>query len=240
MELTARNRCLLIGAAIVGGALLIVVLVFATADRTSESADDHDTATGDDGTGGPDGGTATEEPVSASVADSFGRPNADELGATDTGQPWSVVSGEWGIREGQVVVLGPEDPTPKLAVVNTKSAEGTVEVTLSQVVAGAGLVFRYKGPRNFWSLTAAPGSATWQVRQVVDGEPVLAESVGLASVDNGTRAGVLLDGDTATVYINGTAVAELVGIASDATQAGLIASGVEAPAARWDNFQVSE
>ncbi len=128
-------------------------------------------------TGGPDDGTAALEPVSASVADTFGRPDANEPGATDTGQLWSVVSAEWGIREGRAVVLGPEDPSPKLAVVNTKSAEGRVEVKLS---------------------------------------------------------------DVETVLINGSAVAELVGLASDDTQAGLVASGLEANAPYSANFQAFE
>ena len=103
------------------------------------------------------------------VIDTFDRPDSpNDLGVTGTGQPWESVSGTWGVGDDRALSGGGSGDEPLLAVVPEGTGDGLTEVTMIAVEEGAGLVFRYQDPENYWSVTANPGPMLlWAVIIVV-------------------------------------------------------------------------
>lgn len=216
---------------VAGGVVVVLVVLVAVVAAVVLIGDD------DGGGGGGDGPAAR-----ASIVDTFDRADApNELGATDSGQPWTAESGVWGIRDGEAVLVEPNpDGLRSIAVVDTGSSNGTVSATAGTMTAGWGLVFRYQGPFNYWYITASPDFATYNLARVVDGEVQPLGGVGLAGVDDGSVVQVRLDGATIEISINGNPVKAITDTTlMGATKAGLVAAGQSAAQATWASFEAA-
>lgn len=173
------------------------------------------------------------------VIDTFTRPDSEELGASDTGHPWVIASGRWGLEGGQALVAEPEEGVNR-AVVDVGSGDMTAAVTISRMVPGAGLVFRYGGPLDHWSVRSVPDVATWQVVKVVGGKGEVVGNLGLAPIADGTTIAVDVRGSQINIRVNGKAFGSFDdGDLSQATSVGLTAVEASAADVRFDHFQAS-
>ena len=171
----------------------------------------------------------------AEVVDEFERANGPGL-RPDKKARWTTTAGVWRIQNKAAAVTPPKGRRA-MAVVGTEGADGTVQVAMSQVANGAGIVFRYKDALNYWSFTAAPAFATWSIERVTDGKPANIGNTGLSPVKPGTVATVRLKGDVMQFLINGRQMKEIKDPAfQEATRVGLIARSPAAARARWDRF----
>ena len=236
---------------VAGGVLLaaLLVLVFirivtvwtdspGTSNSTAEPEANAEQATTD-----ADSGTPAEVIEVVGTLDSFERPNdAQSLGSIPNGPTWFADAGTWGIANGQAYASGPVDGRNH-AVVDLGEQDGAVRVQLSRAVFGAGLVFRYRSPFDYWAVVAVPSYATWAIVHVVDGEEQVVDNTGLSPIADGTVVAVRMEGATVDVALDGR-VAATVDVAdpSDATRVGLTAQaipGIDAAAARFDDFAVA-
>jgi hypothetical protein len=182
-------------------------------------------------------GFANLDPV---TIDTFDRPDSPEsLGTAGTEQPWNVVSGTWGIEDATAVNGGgASDGQPSIATVAGARGGGLTEVLMSVVEPGAGLVFRYQDPDNYWSVTANPSIGSWTVTRVIDGE---AEPQGdlVGATADGTTISVTQDGSTLRFLLEGSEQLSLTdGALQDRLQGGLIAPADTDGSARFDRFLV--
>lgn len=150
---------------------------------------------------------------------------------------WTTSAGGWRVEGGMVAVEPRGGRRGDVAVTPLGITEGLIQVTMPEVVGGAGLVFRHEGAVDHWTVVAVPEYATWNLVKVVDDLATTVGNTGLTPIDPYTTVGVLLDGDRITVLVNGrpslTVVdADLAG----ASGAGMIASGPDSARARWDDF----
>jgi hypothetical protein len=170
------------------------------------------------------------------VVDTFPEDEGTPLEVTDSGHPWFVVSGEWTVRDAAASVAPPEGMGAAVIVVDPRQDHGTFTVTLSRVTSGAGVVFRYAGPRNFWYVSAAPQAATWRVVRVVDGEETEVETLGVVPVGDGTTIGVVLEEGKVTIVVNGEPRSTIEdNLFSSEARVGLIAKGGGGSEARWSH-----
>ena len=175
--------------------------------------------------------------ITAVVVDSFDRDDG-ALGQADTGGEWESVEGRWRIDGGRASVEGSDDDRPRIAVIAGNTTSELTEVTLMTSEDGAGLVFRYRNPRNFWSVTADEDGASWTVTKVIDGQIALTETVPAPSGDGSTiavsqrpaRLLFLVEG-VIKHQINDTGL-------SEESTSGLIALPGTGDDARWDRFFV--
>lgn len=216
------------------------------------------TAPDDDDSGEATGGGGTEEDglpfpsgdqnrtgywgfagLEPTVIDTFDRSDApNDLGETGTGQPWEAVSGTWGIEEDRAVTGGGSEQAPNMAVVADGTGDGLTEVTMMVVEEGAGLVFRYLDPDNYWAVTANPGVGSWSLTRVIDGQ---AEVVGEAAgpTNDGVTVSVTQDGSIVRLLLEGDEYLSVTDAAlGEQLQGGIIASPSTTGEARWDRFLV--
>jgi hypothetical protein len=172
--------------------------------------------------------------------DDFDRPDGSVLGTSDSGQAWNLVAGEWGIDEGGATVATGA-PAANVATLDLTSGNHQASVRVNRVVNGAGLVFRFKGPRNFWAAQVATGAGTWNLVRVSDGEATTVENLGLQPIADGTVIGVKARGDRIEVTVDGTAAAVVRDDSHlDAIGVGLLVpSGEPATAVRFDDFDAA-
>lgn len=158
----------------------------------------------------------------ADSLDTFDRPDDPaRLGAVPGGADWEAAVGTWGVLAGQAYLVN-SVAGRNLAVVDAGSANGTYQVAIPTVADGAGLVFRYRDPANYWAFVAVPGYATWAAIKVVDGQEESAANTGLSAVADGSTLGVRLDGDTIDLMVDSQVVTTITdGELSDATRVGL-------------------
>jgi hypothetical protein len=215
---------------IVGVGLVIAVLAAGVAAGFL-LAPDRDESSGSGG-----GAKRPLEPPAAGVFDSFAR-SSGQLGTADSGQSWEEVAGDWTVDGSAVAVTTPSDSGPSLAVVNLQASDGVVQVTMPEPARASGIVFRYENPFNHWAITAAPGSATWVISKVENGEFETVDTLGTAPVDANTTLTVDFDGGWISVYVDGLERTTLRDDFLDgARRAGLVARGPDAASARWTNF----
>jgi len=194
---------------------------------------------------GPGGGAQPNhegEVLSVSgTADPFDRPDdPSSLGAVPEGPPWRAEAGTWGVVAGQAAVTTPAQGH-SLAVVPLGGGDGTVQVRLAKVVNGAGIVFRYQDPLNYWAVVAVPYYATWAVSKTVGGHTSGMGSTGLSAVQDGTTVAVRLVGGTIDVAVEGQ-VRRTVADADlrRAPSVGMVApAGTGASDARFDDFHLA-
>lgn len=161
-------------------------------------------------------------------------------------RPWVEAAGSWGVVDDQlrVVELAPEQGR-NLLLADLGWLDGEITAVFAEPVAGAGLVFRARGPDDFWLLVPAPSFSTWAVQHVVDDEAVFSQELGLRTVAPGTRAALSLAGGTVRVTIADGEPTIIglgdVGGSTDgqpaATGAGLTVAGFGSEASRWSSFE---
>lgn len=172
------------------------------------------------------------------VADTFDRDDRDQLGSTEAGETWEELQGTWGISQRQAEVDGSGQAPPSIAVLPGAEGAGLVEVTMPVVEGGAGLVFRYAGPANYWSIVADPTSGTWSVFKTIEGETDLVSDI-TASTDDGVTVSTIQQDQGLRILIDGEDVLLIEDRAlGEALRGGLIASPDGEGAARWDRFLV--
>lgn len=174
-------------------------------------------------------------------ADSFSRrDNQTTLGASSNGQlVWRADAGVWGISGGEAWVPGPAEGR-NLAVVDLGTVPAALQARVARMASGAGLVFRYRDPANYWAVVAVPGYATWAVVKVVAGHERVVTNTGLSPTADGTALTVILRDDGVGVIVDGD-VRENVSDPelADAAMVGMTTAGPEANVARFDDFRVS-
>ncbi len=229
-------------AALLAVVFIRIVTVWTESPETSNSTAEPEANAGQ-ATTDADGGTLAEVIEVVGTLDSFERPNdAQSLRSIPNGPTWLGDAGTWGISNGQAYVSGPVDGRNH-AVVDLGEQDGAVRVQLSRAVNGAGLVFRYQSPFDYWAVVAVSTYATWAIVHVVDGEEQVVDNTGLSPIADGTVVAVRMEGDTVDIALNGR-VAATVDVAdpSEATRVGLTAQaipGLDAAAARFDDFAVA-
>jgi hypothetical protein len=167
---------------------------------------------------------------------------ADGLGETTTGETWDTVTdGTWA-RDGGVARV--TQPNPRagartMALVDLSSDNGSVSGTVGQVAPGWGLVFRYRSPSEFWTLTAAPRFAAFNLQHVHDGRAESLGQVTMARQEPGTVVLVRFQGSDITIEINGRAVKELKDPdgGNGGLKVGLVLAEASGTDARWDEFE---
>jgi len=217
LDAIARHR------AFAGAGILVVIAAVAILLLRSGSDSEQTTSTSS-------GGTA--------VIDNFGRPDSDAvLGTADSAAKWKAQSGVWGIKGHAARLVRADGKKPGVATVDLGASDGLVRVTESVVENGAGLAFRYRDLKNYWSVQAAPSFATWVVVKVVDGKRTQVTNLGFSATRNAPSVGVQLDGARIQVFVNGVLLRTLQDSALKyATKMGLFASGPGGPSARFTAF----
>jgi hypothetical protein len=224
---------LLIGAIVV----VVVIGIVGVLIATSGGGDDGGPETA--GTGGGQQGQQENVAVFGST-DSFDRAeSADSLGNMPDGRAWLVDAGTWGITSGQAQVSESHEYRNH-AVVGIGQGDGAVQVRMTRVTPGSGLVFRYEGPYNYWALVAVPEVATWNIYKVVDGTREIVGNTGEAQTRDGTTIAVRTNGDTIELIVNGRVMKTIVDdFGQDNGRFGLtVAGGEQSTTARFDDFVV--
>lgn len=158
---------------------------------------------------------------------------------SDNGRPWKQVSGEWLASSGAVSTKKTDKQNPQLLVADAGTGNQIVTATFPKVRTGCGLVFRFKGPNNYWSLTAAPNSGSWSLTKVVNGSRTNPAKLGTVPIKDGTEVTVRADGGRLWLYFDGRLVKALSDPAvADGTRAGLLFSGSEPHEASADNVSI--
>ena len=102
------------------------------------------------------------------------------------GRTWHAIQGDWATSSTTFAIKTPGRSNASLLVTDSGLSDVTVQARMPVVAGGAGLVFRYRNPFNYWALRAVPGVASWQVVKVVDGKSVVVRNTGLSPTRNGT------------------------------------------------------
>ncbi|MBL8775650.1 MAG: hypothetical protein JNK12_06960 [Acidimicrobiales bacterium] len=219
---------LLVGAAVAFVAIAIVGILIASGG-------------GDSGGGGDDAGPApadarTDVGIFGTI-DQFDRPDsATSMGDFAPGRPWTADAGTWGIDGGEAYLVQSGE-FRNHSVIGLGQGDGGAQVRLDKVVNGAGLVFRYVGPYNYWAVVAVPDVATWNIIKVTDGNQEVVGNTGQSPTSDGSTVGVRLRGDTIDVIVNGRIRKTIVDdFQVDAGKVGITARGPESGDARFDDF----
>ncbi|MDQ2724087.1 MAG: hypothetical protein M3Y36_01105 [Actinomycetota bacterium] len=185
---------------------------------------------------------STTTPVASPALrlDLFDRPDsADGLGSLPGGPPWQALAGTWGIANQQAYLSAPI-ADQGLAVVAFGRPLASAQVRVAAMVAGAGLVFAYQDPGNYWVVQAEPSYGTWNVVQVVAGTSRGLGNIGLVPIADGTVVSAAVTGDQVAVAVDGqvgrtfTASTPVMG-----QGAGLTVSGPGARMVRFEDFGIT-
>ena len=170
------------------------------------------------------------------TTDEFERADASELGALTADRDWDPIAGVWGIENGNArVVTSAENRNH--AVIGLGEADGAVQVRVERVTAGAGIVFRFRGPFNHWAVLAAPNGSTWNLVKVEDAESTIIGNTGATTVADGTTVAARFEGERVEVIINGAVLLTVQDdFLSDQGKVGLTVRGDDATEARFDDF----
>jgi hypothetical protein len=175
------------------------------------------------------------------LTDAFDR-TAAGLGTTDTGQPWEVATpGAWSTESGEAFVAEP-NPTPggrTMALVPLGSDNGEVGATISRSATGWGLVFRYRGPNEFWVLTCSPKFASYNLQHVSGGKASAVDKVSMARQAPGTKVLVRFQGPQITIEVDGKPVKTVNDPAggNGGYKVGMVLADGSATDARWRDFE---
>jgi hypothetical protein len=171
--------------------------------------------------------------------DAFDRPDDPAtLGAVPGGPRWRADEGTWGVVGGEAAVTAPA-LTRDLAVVSLGRRDGAVQVRLTRASGGAGIVFRYRDPFNYWSVVAVPQFATWSVVKTVNGQDEAATGPGVTATGEGTTIGVRLRGNAIDVVIDRRVRRTIVDEALEgATGVGLVVDSRQPGESRFDDFRI--
>jgi hypothetical protein len=116
--------------------------------------------------------------------------------------PWLVIDGKWQTTNGQGSFL-PGSSGTSLAVLESSPRVEAAQVRLPSVGNGAGLVFAYQDPADYWALTAVPGYSTWSVVKVSHGAATGEGNLGLDSLADDSVLEVVIRSHTAVLGLDG-------------------------------------
>jgi len=171
--------------------------------------------------------------------DSFDRPAGSLVLPPGRGPAWRVEAGSWEVADGQAAATDPRSDR-SIAVVRLPGGQGAVQLTLSHVTNGAGVVFRYRDRRNYWSVSAAPLYATWVITKTVGGRTTLMGNTGISPMEDGTVIAVRVQGDVIDIAFDGQIGKTLSdGDLRGAPEVGMGVPGPVATTARFDDFRVA-
>ena len=156
------------------------------------------------------------------------------------GVSWHAVKGDWNIAPNSTTIAKPGNLALSVLVTRASSPNTTVQVKMPVVATGAGLVFRYKSPFDYWSIQAVRQVASWRVVKVVGGKSTVVGNTGLSPTEPDTVIGVSTRTDGLLgVSFNGKLKVTFSDKAlADQKGAGMIASGLKSSAV-FSNFDVS-
>jgi len=172
--------------------------------------------------------------------DSFSRfDSSTTLGAMPGGPPWRSIGGVWAVGYGQAYPAKPISGR-NLAVLDLGHGDGAVQVRVPHLGQGAGVVFRYRDPADYWYVAATPAYASWAVVKVVGGHEEAVTTTGFSQVGDGTTVAVRFEGDEITVALDGAVKAQVSdGALSDAGGVGLTIRSPDAAKVRFDDFRAA-
>jgi len=158
----------------------------------------------------------------------------DTLGSFTSDREWTEVTGEWAIENGDARVVESNE-FRNHDVVDLGQGDGVVQVRLDRVTNGAGLVFRFRGPANYWSLTAS--ADTWNLSRFKDTVQDFIGNTGPTTVADTTTVAVRFEGPRIDVLVNGVLRLSLEDdYLMTETKAGLTVGSDGAADARFDDF----
>lgn len=193
----------------------------------------------------PTNDTATEStqvlaalPPGARVFDEFERPDAGALGAAQTGEPWSVLHGGFGIVGGRAA------PTAQgfdLATIDGGGASGVVSLDVPVLSTEFWLIVRASDGENYWRFGRSGGGG-YQLQQIVDnglGSPAVTYVPVPPPAAGDRMSCTYLDG-AISCSVNGALAASVAsGADPDAQDVGMAAWDPAAtPTVRFDRLAV--
>ena len=137
----------------------------------------------------------------AAITDSFTRSNG-ALGTADTGQTWSVITGNVQIVSDTAGGGGSgfAEFGNNVAVLPCATADATISATIAHNSSGAGIAFRCVDSNNYWSLQGST------LKKKVAGTITTLIAGGQFNLSDGDTVTVILSGPSITVLHNGTVV----------------------------------
>lgn len=157
---------------------------------------------------------------------------------------WSSVVGRWGTLGNQAYLFDTGEGR-NLAVTDQSQGDGAVGVLVAKVLDGAGLVFRYRGPADYWAVIAVPSYASWAVIKVAGGAEERVANIGPSPTADGTSVAVRMAGNRIDVILDDVLVKTIIDPAmenGETAKAGLTVQplpGVDFTAARFDDFRLA-
>lgn len=161
-------------------------------------------------------------------SDAFTRPDAATLGVVEgfPRRPWAV----W-VQSGTAIhgIAGGEGyayrdtPGHTLATVDAEAADGTLEVTMGTVAAGAqaGPLFRAVDDSNYIRLVHAQSSSEYRLQKFEGGTLTRLDEGFAVAAAEGDRVRIILDGPSITVIVNDVQVGQFTDAThQDATRHG--------------------
>jgi hypothetical protein len=137
------------------------------------------------------------------TSDRLGRPMLVQGTMQPYNSPaWLVVDGRWQTTDGQGSFLSGPSGT-QLAVLESSPRVEAAQVRLPSVGNGAGLVFAYQDPGDYWALTATPDYSTWSVVKVSHGAATGEGNLGLDSLADDSVLEVVIRSHTAVLGVDG-------------------------------------
>lgn len=169
----------------------------------------------------------------ANVTDNFNRAdNNSSLGNANTGQPWQVYGSRFGISSNQAYPVN-NGPTT-YAVVDSGSADGTLQVTVPVNPQDTRIPFRVVDLNNMYWLERRGGSPPiYDVNKIVNGSRSSFPPLSVTAA-NGDRIKIVLSGPSIQVYINDTLASSITDSSINSTKHGIGTYGTNAP--RFDDF----
>lgn len=194
-------------------------------------------------TGSSPSSTTPAGGAAADITDDFAGESTNGLGTTTTGQKWEIPDngGTWGKTGNHAYLVTPSTTggNRSIALVDLQSGNGSVSAKAVKIEPGWGLVFRYRGPFNFWMLTVTPKFGTYNLQKVVDGKVTTVGNTGLAKLDDNTEVQVDFQGEKISVFANGDLLKSFVDpqyVGPQGGKVGLIGVDAGAKESQWGSF----
>jgi len=172
------------------------------------------------------------------ASDTFTRADSpSSLGTADLGGAWSALQGTWGISSNQAYLVATDGTNRAAAVLDTGTADGTIQVTFANLQDGNRLVFRATDALNQW--TVEVDSTSMILSKIVASVGTIVANIAGTFV-SGDKMRVELFGPSIKVFQNATLLtAQTDTFQQTATKHGIGASSSGTmPTARFDDFAV--
>ena len=232
---------------VVVGTVVVVALIVAGALIFLGGGDEEkggDTATGASSTlPGGEVVTSTSGPATTTTLvqvtgapDTFDREVADGLGSGPSPYSWTVNSGAWTVQGGAAMATSAPEEGYALATVDLGTPNGIVQATVLDRALGAGLVFRYQDPQNYWVYEFNSGFfGNLVLGKVQDGTWTKVKDDGMVFRKEDTSFGVKAEGPSITFFSDGVPVYQMNDTyLAEATGFGLAAHGDAVGTTKFD------